>query len=93
MERDITKEPVWYLEYSIPQKSFHVDTMERIQSKNLHCILVRKFQPQYVVINGPGTLAEMLEISNNLEKDYSEIFKQFRMEEVLEEMENFTKEI
>jgi len=43
---------MWYVEFSIEQNCFHVDTLERIQTTNLE-LCERGICNGYVIIDGP----------------------------------------
>jgi len=45
----------WYVEFSLNQNCFHIDTMEGIQEANLH-LCKRNISNGYVIIAGPFDL-------------------------------------
>jgi hypothetical protein len=70
------------LEYSPKQKSFHFSGLEEIKKCNMR-MLSRGDFPQYFIIGGPGSYAEMKSLCVSLQQQYPEIFKQFRMKEIV----------
>ena len=64
----------YYLEYSPIQKSFHIDTMERIQTTNRDT-LVRGVAKEtgYIIIAGPDTMENILTASTMFEAEFGRL--------------------
>ena len=52
MERD-----KYYVEFSVKQGCFHIDTLERIKKANIN-LCVRRISNGYVIVGGPFTYSE-----------------------------------
>lgn len=79
------KEYIMYcLEYSPKQKSFHIDKIDRITQININ-MLMNGQTPEYFIISGPKPFDEIIKFSKMLEAENPNFFKQFKMEEFLEE--------
>ena len=56
----------YYLEFSRFQRQYNVTTMENIQESNIK-LFERGEEPHWFIIDGPGTLEEMLASSEVFE--------------------------
>lgn len=73
------------MEYSLNQKSFHIETLGEILDGNLRRIM-RGFSSDYVIVDGPGTLSQMMDKCLYFQSEFG--LKQFRMEEILDDKPN-----
>lgn len=62
----------YYLEYSGIQQCFHLGTLDDIKETNIN-LMKRAICNGYTIIGGPGTMKEMLDLSQHIEKTIGRI--------------------